>query len=294
MDLINYAIKTIFQGYTGKIQLMDGIDNAINKNNEIFYKLKYPSETLIPRIIAIRMNNEIICSGPDSSKYGVTTISLQHKLKPATNLNISPGNNPVSFPIETNFPPREIPIYQIPRTTTTRTPVTQPPPRSRTPEIQVYQFPRTTSTRTPVTQPPIPPSRTPEIIRRQPVPTAICGKIGPISSPLIFGGHPISKGAWPWLVAIYKIDSKSNPYFVCGGNIISSRTIITSAHCLGTNDASVSPGELLIGAGKHNISDFWESSQNLLYVERIIIHSDYRTSTYDADIAMIIVKEEIR
>lgn len=46
-------------------------------------------------------------------------------------------------------------------------------------------------------------------------------------SPFIVNGNDASEGEWPWQVGITK-----NGYFTCGGTLVSSRHVVTAAHCL--------------------------------------------------------------
>lgn len=50
-----------------------------------------------------------------------------------------------------------------------------------------------------------------------------CGVSGKPSG-LIVNGSQSSRGHWPWLVAIYKIDENK---FICGGSLVSSSYVIT-------------------------------------------------------------------
>lgn len=50
-----------------------------------------------------------------------------------------------------------------------------------------------------------------------------CGVSGKPTG-LIVNGSQSNRGAWPWLVAIYKIDGNK---FICGGTLLSSNIIVT-------------------------------------------------------------------
>lgn len=184
-------------------------------------------------------------------------INLQHRYQAP----ISIGSNSPSF--QTPIYTKEIPVYQ-PVTTTTSKP---------------REFP--TQPRRTTTSPPKVPTR--QLIAN------ICGRTGPIPLPLLIGGEPISHGSWPWLVAMYDIEG-----FRCGASLITSKSIITSAHCLGTQRNHISPESLRIAVGKHNISDFNEKFQ-LLEVDRIVVHPDFKdNNNYDADIAIMVLKGRVR
>lgn len=87
-------------------------------------------------------------------------------------------------------------------------------------------------------------------------------------------------------------DRRNN--FRCAGNLITSKVVITSAHCLGTINSHLAPEDVWLVAGKHNISDLNEKSSQLMEVDKMYIHPDYQDNgRYDADIAVMIVKERI-
>ena len=43
---------------------------------------------------------------------------------------------------------------------------------------------------------------------------------------------PADKNEWPWLAAIFKLDSQRKGNFFCGASLISEEHILTSAHCV--------------------------------------------------------------
>ena len=54
-----------------------------------------------------------------------------------------------------------------------------------------------------------------------------CGKAEEILTRIV-GGQPASKNEYPWQVGLVT-PSGSRPY--CGGSLISSKTVLTAAHC---------------------------------------------------------------
>ncbi|KAL5273817.1 hypothetical protein ACFFRR_000523 [Megaselia abdita] len=258
--------------FSSRIRVLEGI----NEKNEIRYKLTYPSQNLIPRIVEIQMNKQTICSGPTSSKYGVTTIKLNNKYQ--TDIPLSTADPTKNNDLHINPVPSYIPKI-----------FTDPPQEIYTPPITTLK-PRIQQTQIKLTTP-----KPREIITTKSTlsKSDICGTIPPISSPLIIGGQTILKGSWPWLVAIYLAYNKKNTRFLCGGNLITSKTILTSAHCIRDSQSELRSQDLLIAAGKHDINNWQEDSNQFRAVDRFFIHPDYKTGRYDADVAVIIVKETI-
>uniref|UniRef100_A0A8C6SKT5 Coagulation factor IX n=1 Tax=Neogobius melanostomus TaxID=47308 RepID=A0A8C6SKT5_9GOBI len=102
----------------------------------------------------------------------------------------------------------------------------------------------------------------------------------------IVGGHQVSPGELPWQVAL--IAHPSGRLF-CGGSILSSRWVITAAHCL-----VEAPGPFIIRAGEHDlfISEGTEQDHEVLEHH---IHPRYNSSVslYNHDIAMLYLRTPI-
>lgn len=105
----------------------------------------------------------------------------------------------------------------------------------------------------------------------------------------------ITRGAWPWLAAIY-INNVTSLDFQCCGTLISARVIISSAHCFQMFNQRYTVNELLVFLGRHNLKNWNEEGSIAAAVASIYIHSDYnqQISDYDADIAVVILKDEVQ
>ncbi|CAF3764259.1 unnamed protein product [Rotaria sordida] len=90
----------------------------------------------------------------------------------------------------------------------------------------------------------------------------------------IVGGETASSATWNWAVSI----SIARRYF-CGGSIISSSWIITAAHCIERFEAS----QFIIYAGSNRQ---WSGTQTRS-VSKVIVHSNYDSSTFENDIALL-------
>lgn len=69
---------------------------------------------------------------------------------------------------------------------------------------------------------------------------------------LVVGGTPIRKGTWPWLVAVYTTDQNSLA-FQCSGNLISTKIVLTAAHCILTARKRYQAHEIVVHLGRYNI-----------------------------------------
>merc|ERR1719450_1637447 len=62
----------------------------------------------------------------------------------------------------------------------------------------------------------------------------------------IIGGQPAVKNEYPWLVALFRSGS-GRPF--CGGVLLSSRTVLTAAHC------KVYPNsQIIVHVGEHDVT----------------------------------------
>lgn len=112
---------------------------------------------------------------------------------------------------------------------------------------------------------------------------------------LVFGGEIIQRGEWPWLVAIYLAEA-FGVSFACGGNLISTRAVLTAAHCVKSSNKVYLPREVLLYFGHYNRLDWTESDSIRSRAVQIFIHPDYRKHKQmkDADLAIIITEEIIK
>lgn len=111
---------------------------------------------------------------------------------------------------------------------------------------------------------------------------------------MVVGGNDISRGSWPWLVAIY-ISKASGLSFNCGGSLVSKKVVVTAAHCFKGSGKQYEANEVVIYLGRFNIMKWREEGSVLAEVESIFIHSDYRKNdmSFDADLAVVITKVRV-
>jgi len=115
---------------------------------------------------------------------------------------------------------------------------------------------------------------------------AICGHEGTITRPFIHGGYTVERGQYPWMTAIYQIrEEEEDIDFICGGSLISSRTIISAAHCFTLH--GLKPNEISVILGQYNISDHSAYGVVRRNVIKLIIHPEYNPRLIaDADVAL--------
>ena len=93
----------------------------------------------------------------------------------------------------------------------------------------------------------------------------------------IVGGYQVDDGRFAFMASIQSKGSDGTDGHFCGGSMISSRWILTAAHCV----EGTSPGEIQVGVGRDNIDDL--STGQTVLADRIEVHPDYAdTGTFDA------------
>ncbi|XP_075157337.1 gastrulation-defective [Haematobia irritans] len=105
----------------------------------------------------------------------------------------------------------------------------------------------------------------------------------------------ITRGAWPWLAAVY-VNNLTSLAYQCGGTLISSRIVVSAAHCFQLFKKRYTANEVLVFLGRHNLKNWNEEGSLAAPVDDIFIHPDYNQhlSSYDADIAVVVLKNEVR
>ncbi|XP_063077839.1 hyaluronan-binding protein 2-like [Engraulis encrasicolus] len=131
----------------------------------------------------------------------------------------------------------------------------------------------------------------PDVIPPPPPPSqdfGQCGKPEPVrAAARIFGGRKALPAAYPWQASIQvRTRGSSRPFqHICGGILVGSCWVLTAAHCL--NDMH----EMQVELGGVGL-DKAEDSEQIIAVEKAMMHEDYRESP-DAlynDVAMLKLK----
>jgi len=100
----------------------------------------------------------------------------------------------------------------------------------------------------------------------------------------IIGGNQTEVNEYPWQVAMYY-----GGRFICGGSVISSRWVLSAAHCVTRGTAK----NYKLRLGEHHRWDSDEVEHQTMNVKEIISHEKYSGRTYNNDYALLELEEAI-
>ncbi|XP_017046731.1 CLIP domain-containing serine protease 2 [Drosophila ficusphila] len=260
------------------------------RNNEpINYRIDFPTPGVVPKLTMVSVNGEIVCQasqfGPPSTK-----LSLSRTLRstvPLAALPTRPQQPQWSQNPQSNW--TEAPQEQEPPQRA------QPPPRPRPrPRPQEVPQPQFATSPRPVPPPLIPPV---QVTRSSSRPTTIgqlrgvCGREKTIQTPYIHHGIEVERGQLPWMAALF--EQVGNDYnFLCGGTLISARTVISAAHCFRFGSRSLPGQRTTVSLGRNTLDLFAPGATR--GVSLLLLHEEYNPNVYtDADLALLQLSEPV-
>lgn len=83
-----------------------------------------------------------------------------------------------------------------------------------------------------------------------------CGKVSLVAGTLV-GGSVALCGQWPYLAAL---TLTATVQFFCGGSLITSKHVLTAAHCIHKRDGKLKAEEITVLLEKHNLENKKETS----------------------------------
>lgn len=126
----------------------------------------------------------------------------------------------------------------------------------------------------------------------------ICGRPIAKTSNFIVDERHLSHGSWPWSVALFTREPYSGlpQDYICGGTLVSTKVVVTAAHCMQRNNRKRYANEIVAYFGRNHYEGGNAIKQQVEDIDTIIIHPDYKKfgQSFDADIAVIVVRTRIR
>ncbi|XP_063919441.1 uncharacterized protein LOC135134643 isoform X2 [Zophobas morio] len=130
----------------------------------------------------------------------------------------------------------------------------------------------------------------------QPLPECepICGQKTVEATQLIVGGSNVTKGDYPWNVALY---TKKDKLLICGGSLISRRIVVTAAHCIADENGNLLDKEnYVIAVAKYyrNFEDRRDHNEaQFSELEAMFVSEIYRgnVQNFMGDIAVLVSKK---
>ncbi|KAJ8672960.1 hypothetical protein QAD02_004221 [Eretmocerus hayati] len=106
----------------------------------------------------------------------------------------------------------------------------------------------------------------------------------------IVGGVPSTPGAWPWMVNLGYLQRNNSYDYLCGGSLISSRHVVTAAHCVYDKDALE-----IVRLGEYDLTSDKDGAHPIdVRIQKKIIHPRFNPRQLENDIAILKLDKEVK
>lgn len=80
---------------------------------------------------------------------------------------------------------------------------------------------------------------------------------------------------WPWLAAIFADGDKLGTAFICGGTVVTAKSVLTVAHIVAQYTEPSEKAKLSVSLGRLNlgISESWAQSFGVIFILSILRHN---------------------
>ncbi|XP_073996005.1 proclotting enzyme isoform X2 [Rhodnius prolixus] len=111
----------------------------------------------------------------------------------------------------------------------------------------------------------------------------------------VVGGNEALPGRWPWMAAIFLHGSRRTEFW-CGGTLISSRHVLTAAHCTkDTRQRPFSPRQFTVRLGDIDLRrDDEPSAPQTYHVVEVRAHPKFSRVGFYNDIAVMVLERQVR
>ncbi|XP_039315599.1 limulus clotting factor C [Solenopsis invicta] len=251
-----------------------------------------PRSTLSPQTLRptfwpqiLRLTRSLQTSRLTPISQPTTRKITRQKRQKKTTVTLSPRINQNPFLTDSDTSP-QTPRSTLPRRTPRPAPISQPTTRRITTNVTLSPG---------INQNPFLMN-----ISRIPAPNSNynCGVNSRSGHPnyLVVNGAKTSPGQWPWLVALFVANERTEFAFQCGGSILTKKHILTAAHCLKLDNSNDTfpPNVLKVALGQFNLTHWREKESTTRDVANYMIHPNYAHSfNGDSDLAILILRKTI-
>ncbi|XP_039282791.1 venom protease [Nilaparvata lugens] len=113
-----------------------------------------------------------------------------------------------------------------------------------------------------------------------------CGRAGRIINRIV-GGRPALLRDWPWM-ALIGYNSMTRPAWNCAGALVSSRYVVTAAHCI------IDKRLTIVRLGDLDWNTTADNANHVdIPVERAIMHPQYNRARRTSDIGLVRLRHEV-
>lgn len=114
-----------------------------------------------------------------------------------------------------------------------------------------------------------------------------CGRSRMLSNRIVNGDNS-ARNAWPWIAALgYKDDITGEVLYRCGASLVTSRHLVTAAHCVNDDLATVLLGEHVIGSTEDG------AEPQEFRIVKVKAHEGFVMKTYTNDIAVVEIEKDV-
>jgi secreted trypsin-like serine protease len=122
-----------------------------------------------------------------------------------------------------------------------------------------------------------------------------CGKPDIWPKELIIGGNDAIIKSYPWQCSMQRKRADGSTRHICGASVLSSRYLLTAAHCGYINEEQIPPANLSVMCGGVDLAMLNNSAWQKRELTDFIVHKQYNSTEneHDYDIALIELKTEL-